>query len=121
MIFDAVFRTRVPRRTSVRGIGPAKQVTERLAAKQGEPTPPLVLVPIVQHVTALAERREAGIRIVARVVIPVRGRQHDPRCAHMAEEILYLRPPAKAPSLIITPGAALGVPPVPVAKVTDPR
>jgi hypothetical protein len=53
------------------GVGAEEQVTERLAMPVGEPALAQVLGPVVQDVTALAERPEVLRIVVARVVVEV--------------------------------------------------
>lgn len=61
-------------------IGAAEQVAERLPPEHGQPSAPSVFRPVMQHVAALAPRREVSRRVVGRVVVSVRNRQHHPRC-----------------------------------------
>src|SRR5215207_97184 len=52
------------------------EVAERFAPKQREPAPTLMLRPVVQHVTALAERLQVRGPVVGWVVIEMRAGQN---------------------------------------------
>jgi len=54
----------------------AKKIADRFARAQRHTPAPLMLRSVMQHMTPLAESREVGIRIVGRIVIAMRGRQH---------------------------------------------
>ena len=77
-----------------------------------------MLWPVVDHVAALAEGREIGIRVVGRIVVPVRGCKDDMGPAGSAEDINARPGPDPAPPPI-APATGLSVPPTPVAEVVD--
>ena len=54
------------------GVAADEEVADCPVAKEGQPTPTLVLGPVVKHVAALAERGEVAGPIVRGVVVPVR-------------------------------------------------
>ena len=120
VVFSAVFEAGVSRRTSVRGVRPAEQVAHRLSSEQCEPASALVLGSIVEHVAALAKRCQVLVGVVAWIVVSVGGRQHHSGRAHASEEIRLPQASAEAPSLAITPAAALGIPPAAITEVEDP-
>src|SRR3954454_9401205 len=103
--------TGVSRPTSVRGVRTTEQIPHRLAPEQREPAAALVLAPVVQHVTALAESRQVLVSVVAGIVVPVRRRQHHPGGTHETEEVLSLQPSAQTASFSVPPETAVGVPP----------
>lgn len=52
-------------------VRPLEQIAHGLAPEQRAPAAALMLVPVVQHVAALAERRQVGVLVVSRVVVAV--------------------------------------------------
>jgi hypothetical protein len=72
----------------------------------------------VDHVAALAEGRESGIRVVGRIEIPVSCCQDDMGPASAADYINARPNPDPAPPPI-APAAGLGVPPAAIAEVVD--
>ena len=71
-------------------IAPEEQVAESLAPEQGQPPSAAMLLPIVQEVTALAERHEVARPVVGRIVVPVSSREHHTGGPHMRLEIFNL-------------------------------
>ena len=67
-----------PRLASTRPIWPGEQVAQRQAQPVGDPSLGKVVWPVVQHVAALAKALEVARVIVRRVMVKMRGRQHDP-------------------------------------------
>lgn len=100
------------------GVGPAEQVADRLPPEQRAPAPSLMLWPIVDHVAALAERREIGVRVVRGVVIPMDGSEDHPGPAGPPEDVGICRDPDPTP-LSIAPPTGIRVPPAAVAEVVD--
>lgn len=80
-----------------------------------------MLGPVVDHVAALAERREIDISVVRRVVVAVGCCQDYPGCPYGPEcvEPSCPEPDPPAPSLATRGGVR--VPPVAIAKVVDVR
>ena len=77
-----------------------------------------MLRPVVDHVAALAEGREVGVRVVRGVMIPVGGGQDHPSPASAAEDVGTGPDPDPAPPTI-APATGLSVPPTPIAEVID--
>ena len=73
----AIRRSRLRRR-----VRSAKEIAECLAPKQRQPAPSSMLGAVMDHVAALAERREVARSVVGGVVIAVGGGQHDAGAAH---------------------------------------
>ena len=69
-----------------------------------------MLGPIVDHMAALAERGEVRSRIVAGVVVAMRGRQHHPCAAHVPKHIVGTDGNAHNPGTSVAPGADLIIP-----------
>jgi hypothetical protein len=99
-------------------VGPAEQVAHRLPLEQRSPAPSLMLRPVVDHVTALAEGCEVGVGIVGGGVIPVGGGEDDVGPAGTAEDIGTGPDPDPAPPAI-APAAGLSIPPAAIAEVID--
>ena len=59
-------------------IGAGEEIAKSLAHSQGHPAATLMLGSVVKHVAALAERFQVPRPVVARIVVEVSGRQHDP-------------------------------------------
>ena len=74
---------------------------------------------VVQHVTALAERREVAGRVVGGVVVSVRRRQHDARQAHLPEQVFGDEPMVQAAPASVTPRSGLRIPPAAVGEHPD--
>ena len=77
-----------------------------------------MLRPIVDHVAALAESREVGVRVVGRVVVAMGGCKDDVGPTSTAEDIDARPDPDPAPPSI-APTAGLSIPPAAVAEVVD--
>jgi hypothetical protein len=87
-----------------------EQVTKCVSPEQRAPALPLMLRPVMDHVVALAEDREVGVRVVGRVVIPRRGCEDDMGPTGATKDVgPRLGPDPGAPS--IAPTANLSVPP----------
>jgi hypothetical protein len=77
-----------------------------------------MLRPVVDQMTALAEGREVGARVVRGVVIPVGRGQNDPGPTDLAEDIgPQCDPDPATPS--ITPPAGIRVPPAAISELVD--
>jgi hypothetical protein len=104
--------------TAGSGVGTTEQIAYRLPAKQRPPSTPLVLRPVVDHVAALAEGGEVGVRVVRGVVIPMGCGQNDPGPASVAEDVYLCRDPDPA-APAVAPAARIRVPPAPITEVVD--
>jgi hypothetical protein len=92
-----------------------EQVAHRLPPERYSSTAPLMLRPVVDHVAALAEGREVGVRALGRVVVPAICCQDDMGPVSTAEDISPRpSPDPAAPS--IAPAADLSVPPTPIPR-----
>lgn len=91
---------------------------QRLPADQRAAPSTLMLRPVVNHVAALAEGREVGVRVGGRVMVPMGGCEDDVGPASAVED-LSAGPDSDPTPLSIAPTAGLGVPPTPVPKVVD--
>jgi hypothetical protein len=76
-----------------------------------------MLGPIVDHMAALAERGEVRSRIVAGVVVAMRGRQHHPCAAHVPKHIVGTDGNAHNPGTSVAPGADLIIPPATIPEM----
>ena len=81
--------------------------------------PALMPRPIVEHVAALAEGREAGVPVVGGIVVPMGGSQHHPCRPHGSKHVVGTDRDAGDPARSIAPGSRLSVPPAPVAEMAD--
>ncbi len=72
---------------TVLSIGPTEQVARRLPPEQGPPPSPLMLRPVVVHVTALAERCEVSVPIVSGVVVAMGRCEYDSRSADRRQHV----------------------------------
>ncbi|NGM37264.1 hypothetical protein G4G93_25650 [Methylobacterium sp. DB0501] len=97
-----------------------KEISHRLTPKQSAPAPPLMLVAIVEHVTALAEGREVGVLVVRGVVVAMGSGQHHLGNANVAEQVLVAQPLPELATLAVTPTRNLRIPPATVTEVKDP-
>ena len=96
-------------------VRPTEQVPRRLPPEQGSQPPALVLWPVMDHVAPLAERREVGVRVVGRVVVPMGGRQDHPGGAHGAQHVVLAEGEARTAPSPVPPRTGGGVPPASVA------
>jgi hypothetical protein len=64
-----------------------EQVAQGLAPEQAKPPPAPVLSPVVQQVTALAERGQVARPVVGWIVIPVRRGQNHPRAPNPLQNL----------------------------------
>ena len=99
--------------TRVRGF---KKVPQRADAERVPPSPPPMLGRVVDHVTALAQRREVGRGIIARIVVEVGTREHDVGGSRRVEDV---GPEPDHPPPSRSPGGNIRVPPAAVAQVDD--
>jgi hypothetical protein len=72
---------------------------------------------VVNHVAALAERRQIARTIVGRIVVEVRAGDIDPRNSHAHSDVRADY--ADAPSPSVAPLPAIGIPPAPVTEMKD--
>ena len=100
-------------------VGPSEQITEGFAPKQGEPAAPAMLGPVVDHVAALTEGGEVGVRVIAGVVVAMGGSQHDPGRTNAGEHIIDPQGWTGDPSSPVTPRPGVSVPPAAIAEVVD--
>ena len=98
-------------------VWPAKQITQRLASEQGDPTPATVLGPVVDHVAALTERGEIGVRVVGGVVVAVSRGQHHPGPTQVPENVGGPGHDAHPSATPVTPRGGRRVPPAAIAEV----
>ena len=77
-----------------------------------------MLRPVVDHVAALAEGREVGVRVVRGVVIPMGSSEDDPGSTGASEDVSPRSDPDPA-SPPIAPPTSLSVPPAAISKVVD--
>lgn len=82
------------------------------------PAPIAVLLAVVEHMTALAERGQIAWAVVGRVVIEVRAGEDDIGATERASAIPPRRRYQRC-SVAVTPTAAVGVPPNAVAQMLD--
>ena len=83
------------------GIWTKEQVTEGTPVMCVHPAPAAMLRPVVDHVTALAERRHPVQRTVARIMGEMGTGQHHRRPSTVRQDIL--RGTSHAPPLAIAP------------------
>lgn len=76
--------------------------------------------PIVEHVAALAPRREVGRRVVGCVVVSVRGGQHDTGSPDSRKHVVGADGKTDDPAGTITPGLGLVVPPSAIREAEHP-
>lgn len=100
-------------------IRPAEQVAHGLPTEQGPPASPLMLWPVVDHVTALAKGREVRAGVVRCVMVAVGSRQDHPRRTDRAEHIVVAYRSADDPPCPVPPGSNLRVLPASVTEVID--
>ena len=96
----------------------AKQIAGGLAPEKGSPSTTLVLRPVMVHVAPLTEGREVLVRVVAGVVVAMRGREHHPGRAQ-ASKVLEAREALESVPPSVTPTAGRGIPPASVAQMVD--
>ena len=78
-----------------------------------------MLWPVVDHVAALAEGREVGVRVVSGVVVSMSRGRHDVRHPHPGHEIVEARRAGDRLPLLIALGAQLTVPPAAIRETVD--
>lgn len=99
------------------GVGSEEEVAEGLAHLKGKPAPAAMFGPVVQHVTALAERFQVAQPVVGGIVVEVGGRQHDTR--RPGHAIIRHDQMVQGPTAPIAPYLGVLVPPAPVTKMAD--
>ena len=100
-------------------VGPEKQIPERFSAKQGEPAPAAMLLPVVHEMAALAERHQVARVVVGGVVISVRCGQDNARGSNLHLEISSWSTGSDPPPLPVPPGLSPLIPPAAITKMAD--
>ena len=77
-----------------------------------------MLVLVMQHVTALAERLQVARTVVRGIMVEMRCRQIHARRPDLSQGD-RLRPVPQGPALAVAPSPAFGVPPASVAETND--
>ena len=95
-----------------------KKVTQGPPLPIGNPPLRKMVRPVVQHVTALAERAQVTHPVVGGVAIEVGRREHDARGAHPGR--LDQVGPAGGPAAAVPPSRGRRVEPAPVRQTTKP-
>jgi hypothetical protein len=95
-----------------------EEIARRSAPEQRPPSATLMLRPVMVHVAALTERGEVLVRVVAGVVVAMRGRKHHPGRAQTSK-VLEARQALESVSPPIAPAAGRGIPPASVAQMVD--
>ena len=98
-------------------VWPREQVAHSFAHAQGISAPPLMLWAIMDHVAPLAKGLEVPRRVVGRIVVEMRGRQHDTGAAD--GEAIPHDQAGQGPPAPVDPPAARLVPPSSVAEVLN--
>lgn len=73
--------------------------------------------PVVEHVTALAERFQVAQPVIGGIVVEVSGRQHDAR--RPGHAIIWHDQTVQSSTALIAPCLGIIVPPAPVAEMVD--
>lgn len=96
----------------------SEQVAGGLAPEKGSPSTTLVLRPVMVHVAPLTEGSEVLVRVVAGVVVAMRGSEHHPGRAQ-APKLLEARQALESVPPSVTPAAGRGIPPASIAQMVD--
>jgi len=102
-----------------RRVGPEEQIAERFAHSIGKPSSPPMLLTVVQHVAALAERAKISGAVVAGIVIEMSGRQKDFGRSQSGIARNRFGKPRYRPTSIITPYLRVLIPPAAVTAMKD--
>ena len=98
-------------------VGPEKDIAQRIAQPVGDPALRQMVVPVVDHVAALAEAPQIAQPVVLRVVVEMRGGQDHPRRAHL--DRLDERGPAGRPATAVAPGLTQRIEPSSIGEAAD--
>ena len=91
------------------GIRTVEQIAERAPVVRVHPAPAPVLRAVVEHVAALAERRELVEGTVARIMVEVRAGQYNRRPSPLQQNVFPR--PSHASTLAVAPVMPFSVPP----------
>lgn len=94
-------------------------MAQRLARAKGDPSPPAMLLGVVQHVAPLAERLQVPRPVVRRIVVEMRGREHDTGGPGARAGRGGRRLPTHSAASAVAPGLRLGIPPCAVTQMAD--
>ncbi|NGM37384.1 hypothetical protein G4G93_26305 [Methylobacterium sp. DB0501] len=97
-----------------------EQVAHSLSLEQGAPAPALMLVAVVQHMAALAERRQVGVLVVGGVVVAVGRRQHHLGDPDPSEQVFVAQPMPEPTTPTVAPTRDLVISPASIAEMKDP-
>jgi hypothetical protein len=100
-------------------ISAEKQVPEGLAHSQRQPSPPAMLVAVVQHVAALAKRLQIARAIVSGIVVEVGGGQVDPGGEDALVVLDRFRQARNGPPAPVAPRAGFLIPPSAITEMND--
>ena len=98
----------------LRAIETQKKVSDGLAPAQGDPTPPAVLFAVVQQMAPLAQGLQIAQPVVARIMVQMGRREHDPRGAKR-DLLAHSDEAGQSPPASIPPGLVVRIPPSTIA------
>jgi hypothetical protein len=100
-----------------RSIAAQEQISGGIATPVGHPALSAMIRPVVQNVATLAKALEIAQPVVGRIVIQMRGSQHD-ACAASRDQRQQIRPACLSPAAV-APRLLDGIEPPPIRETAD--